>query len=361
MRTSTTLSIVILVFAANAFSQTDTLSTERKGSFDLMISNTGLSFGNGQDMDGIRFAWRDGDFEEVNGINFSMWQPYENPSGVVHGVSFGIVAPSARELDGLSFGLGGVIANESMNGINLGGLGLVTQGEANGINVAGLGVVAQGDIAGFTFGGLGVVSQGSLSGISIAGLGLVTQKGLLGVNIGGLGTVAQGSVLGLNIGGLGVVAQGEVTGMTVGGLGVVSQAGIVGVNVAGLGLVGQGEITGVSVAGAGVITRDAVTGLSLTLGLVSAEGAITGVTFAGYKMKSRAITGLNVGIGWTESTQLTGFTCAAYNRTYGLQQGLVIGVFNHTEDLLGVQIGLINCVESNPPWLKVLPLVNARF
>jgi hypothetical protein len=65
--------------------------------------------------------------------------------------------------------------------------------------------------------------------------------------------------------------------------------------------------------------------------------------------------------GSTESDRLTGITCAAYNRTHGTQTGLVIGVFNHTEDLHGIQIGVLNHVEENPPWLRWLPLFNARF
>jgi len=89
MRSIPLLLTVIIALAANVFAQTDSVGTEGKESFDLMISNTGLSFGNGQHMNGVRITWRDGDFEEVNGINFSVWKPYDNPYGVVHGVSFG--------------------------------------------------------------------------------------------------------------------------------------------------------------------------------------------------------------------------------------------------------------------------------
>jgi hypothetical protein len=78
-------------------------------------------------------------------------------------------------------------------------------------------------------------------------------------------------------------------------------------------------------------------------------------------LKAPEITGLNLSIAWTESYRMTGFSFAAYNRTYGVQQGLVVGIFNHAEGLRGVQIGLLNYVENNPPWARILPIINANF
>jgi hypothetical protein len=361
MKTLSLLATIVIGLSADTFARVDSIDTATRGSFDLMIANTGLSFGNGQDMNGIRFAWRDGDFVKVNGLNFSFWKMYDNPSGVVNGISVGILGPGAKELRGVSCGLGGVMASQSMDGINVAGLGLVSQGTLCGINVAGLGIVAQAGITGITFGGLGVVSQGSIVGINTATLGLVSQHQMIGVNIGGLGTVAQGNIFGFNVGGLGLVAQGSITGFSLAGLGIVSQSTVRGVSISGLGLVGQDVIAGLNVAGAGLVAKNRVSGFSFTLGLVRAEKEISGITFAGYKMDASSITGLNLGVCWTESTNLTGLTCTAYNRTYGLQKGLVIGIFNHADDLLGVQIGLLNYVESNPPWLKLLPIINARL
>jgi len=40
---------------------------------------------------------------------------------------------------------------------------------------------------------------------------------------------------------------------------------------------------------------------------------------------------------------------------------LTIGLFNHAGDLLGIQLGLLNIVESNPPPFRYLPFINARF
>ncbi len=344
---------ICLLSAAAAFSQS--------GSLDLTLGKTGLSFGNGQDMTGIRFAWRDGHFNRVNGLNLSAWVPYDTVSGEVNGVAFGIIGPAAQQMHGLSIGLVGVLANRSMEGINLGGLGLVSQGVMTGVNFGGLGLVAQGTVTGINIAGLGVVSQGSIAGINTAGLGLVGQQKMRGINIGGLGTVAQGDISGLNIGGLGLVTQGDLAGCSVAGLGVVSQGAIRGVTIAGLGLVGQGGITGINLAGVGCVAKEEITGVSVTVGMVRSERGITGVTIGCYRLKAPVISGANVSVLWTESTELTGVTVAGYNRTFGVQRGLVIGIFNHTESLLGVQIGLLNYAENNPSWARILPFINANF
>jgi hypothetical protein len=368
---------ICLLPAATAFCQADSDGMENRNSFDLTVGNTGLSFGNGQDLNGIRFAWRDGRFKRVNGLNLSVWAPYKDPSGEVNGVSFGIIGSAAEQLRGLSVGLGGVMANKSMEGINVGGLGLVCQGEISGVNLAGLGLVAQGSVTGISIGGLGLVpqgnatginigglgavSQGSMIGISVAALGLVAQREMIGVNIGGLGTVAQDDISGLNIGGLGLVTQGNLTGCSVGGLGVVAKGAIQGLNIAGLGTVSQGAIRGVNVSGIGCVAQEEITGATISVGMVRSDQGITGLTVGCYRLKAPVITGANVSIVWTESNELTGLTVAGYNRTFGVQRGLVIGLYNHTEDLLGVQIGLLNRVENNPSWAKILPFVNANF
>ncbi len=88
---------------------------------------------------------------------------------------------------------------------------------------------------------------------------------------------------------------------------------------------------------------------------------MTGMTIGAYRLKAPEITGFNISIVWTESTNLTGLTVAGYNRTYGHQRGIVIGIFNHTEDLHGIQIGILNHVENNPPWARYLPFLNAHF
>jgi hypothetical protein len=377
MRTAFFTLGMLILLAASALGQSDSTGVMQAGSLDLTVGETGLSFGNGQRLNGVRFAWRDGDFETVNGLNVSFWKPYDDPRGEVNGISFGIVGPGAGKMRGITLALGAAFASESMAGIHLAGLGLVSQGAMTGINIAGLGTVAQGDMTGINIAGLGTVSQGSATGVNIATLGLVSQGDMMGINVSGLGTVSQGGILGFNFGGLGLVGQGsiigfniaglglvsqeEVLGLSIAGLGLVSKSGIHGISVAGLGLVGQKGISGLNIGGVGIVTQNEIAGVSATLGQIKAGDAIMGITFGGYKLEAPSISGINLGVGWTESLELTGLTCAGYNQTDGLQTGLVVGVVNYTRDLLGVQIGLLNYVEENPAGLKLLPILNAKF
>jgi hypothetical protein len=46
---------------------------------------------------------------------------------------------------------------------------------------------------------------------------------------------------------------------------------------------------------------------------------------------------------------------------YDTQRGLSIGIFNHADNLHGVQIGVLNFAGNNPEGLKILPLLNVHF
>lgn len=41
--------------------------------------------------------------------------------------------------------------------------------------------------------------------------------------------------------------------------------------------------------------------------------------------------------------------------------GLAIGVCNYTDELHGVQLGLVNIACNNPPWARILPGLNLHF
>ncbi|MBK7260324.1 MAG: hypothetical protein IPI01_21470 [Ignavibacteriae bacterium] len=145
----------ILLFApcVGAASITDSSDVPGLGHWGLMAGNSGISFGNGQDMNGIRFAWRDGAFVRVDGINLSLWKPYNEPRGEVNGFSFGVLAAAGQEMNGITAGIGGVVATGDLTGLNMGGLGMVSGGDATGINLGGLGTVAMGNMTGMNFGG----------------------------------------------------------------------------------------------------------------------------------------------------------------------------------------------------------------
>jgi hypothetical protein len=136
-----------------------------------------------------------------------------------------------------------------------------------------------------------------------------------GITIGGLGAGAGDKVTGITIGGVGAGSGNELTGIAIGGIGVGAQ-NIKGLTIGGLTCEGQ-----------------YFDGVALTLGRV--------------KIK--------------KDGRFTGFNVAALNQIEGRQSGLSVGIVNYAWSLKGIQIGLINYVRNNPKYLKVLPIINARF
>jgi hypothetical protein len=129
-----------------------------------------------------------------------------------------------------------------------------------------------------------------------------------------------------------------------------------------------------------VVSPKDMTGLNLSVGFVGTpkekdfilirfhdpfdedeEGRLQGIHVAGLRVLAPEITGLAVGGLLVNSRDFTGLSIAAVNTVWGRQTGVSIGLFNYAESLEGVQIGILNHVPTNPPALRWLPLLNARF
>ena len=135
-----------------------------------------------------------------------------------------------------------------------------------------------------------------------------------------------------------------------------------GLNFSGLALVASERIQGINIGGLAVVSgMESLYGLNFTLGKIENKESTYGISISGYKTETYDLYGANFTIAWTEIENLHGFSFAAYNRIYGKQTGLTIGIVNFAEILNGIQIGLINIVENNPAPFKILPLVNAHF
>jgi hypothetical protein len=63
----------------------------------------------------------------------------------------------------------------------------------------------------------------------------------------------------------------------------------------------------------------------------------------------------------TRSDVAKGVLIGVYNRVTGTQRGIAIGLYNDAAELFGVQIGLLNRAENNPPFFRTLPFLNAHF
>lgn len=352
----------------NYYSDTNTFSGKQNDkeysscsywSVDIPASTWGISFGNSKNFSGIRFNFRECNVERVNGFNFTLWEAKSVGNSEVNGISLGLI-PHASRLNGLNIGFG-LISEEQMNGLNLSILAGVSNGDIKGINFGGLALVSNMNMFGINFGGLALVSNGDIGGINFGGLAQVANGDLYGLNLGGLALVANGNLVGLNLGGLALISDGDLTGINLSGLASISNDSMSGINLSGLALISSKEIKGINIGGLVVIGAESLYGLSVTLGQLMSEKDICGLSVSGYKTEAADFSGINITIAWTEMENLRGFSFAAYNRIYGEQKGLTIGIVNYAEELKGVQLGLINIADNNEGIFKILPILNAHF
>jgi len=214
--------IIISVFNISPFAQTDFFADDSNdvncnyNSFDIGSRNSGISFGNSKNWNGLRFNFSDCGIGTINGINITFWKPERSPGSQVNGISLG-GAPFADNLTGVNFGLAAVVAENQMQGINIGGLAVVSDGNIKGINIGGLATVAKGNLSGINFGGLAVVAEENISGINLGGLALVSKGELKGINCAGLAIVSEGALLGLSQAFVAIVGKNEIKGITIAG------------------------------------------------------------------------------------------------------------------------------------------------
>src|SRR6266550_9136025 len=147
-------------------------ATSHAQSLDLTINDVGLSIGDSRRVTGVRLNFRDRRMEEVNGVNITVWEPYEVNKGVVRGVALGLPLTGARRISGLGAGIFGVGAGESIHGLALGGIGVGAGEELAGIAVGGIGLGVGKDMRGIGIGGIGMGIGQDLHGLGIGCIGV---------------------------------------------------------------------------------------------------------------------------------------------------------------------------------------------
>lgn len=388
----------------------------------LMVGDVGLGIGHVPRITGIRLNWSDRHLERVTGVNLTLWRAsHRGPDGVVggsvRGAAVGLV-PQAGSIHGLGLGLGAVIGEESLGGLHLGGLATVSgedlrgiaggglavvAGErldgvqvgglatiagrgARGIQIGGASVIGAGGLTGLQVGGLATISGDAARGVQIGGLSMIADRELTGIQIGGLATLSGGHARGIQTSGLAVIAGEGMDGVQVGGAAVLAGGTARGLQIGGLAVVAGGTLDGVKFGGVGTVAACGMRGLQGSLGAVDvrpdvvelqsslpgqegrplpvdgncADPGLTGLSLAGIRIRAPRATGITVAGGWIEAGRLEGISVAGVQRS-GLQVGLAIGLVNWTDELRGVQLGLVNRAGNNPPPFRVLPVVNVGW
>lgn len=320
-------------------------------SLDLTIRNTGLSIGDSRLVRGVRLNFRDRNLDLVEGINATIWAPYDDArGGTVNGIAVGLPLTGAQRISGAGIGIFGVGAEEEFIGLGVGGFGVGAGGDVKGILIGGFGVGAGGDITGLTIGGFGAGSGGNVKGITLGGFGAGAGGNVTGLQVGGFGVGAGGNVKGITVGGFGAGAGGNVTGLTIGGFGAGAGGDLTGVTIGGFGAGAGGTITGLAIGGFGA-------GAPVIRGII-----LGGIAAGGHDVKGGVLAPLWFKIESDDNGgdlgRVSGVTLSAFNQIKGEQFGLSLGLLNYAWELNGVQIGLINIAERSKSGIKVLPLIN---
>ena len=326
------LAVLSCLLLAGAGSPTHAQSDtgDRTRALNLTIGEVGLSIGDSKRNTGLRLNYRDRALERANGLNVTLWRPYDGAGGTVNGLAVGVPLTGGNRLRGIALGAG-----------------LSAQHTVDGIAMAPFGIGSGGRIRGVAVGGLGLGAGTRAQGVLIGGLGAGAGERVAGLLIGGLGAGAGDRATGLLVGGLGAGTGDRATGLLIGGLGAGAGATLNGVGLAALGVGAGNRFNGIGIAGVGVAAGDAFSGLAV----------------AGLGVASRRVTGLSLTGGYTriEEGALQGVSIAAYNDIRAPQHRLTIGLYNYTRKLRGLQIGLLNVAQNNPAWARVLPGLNLHF
>lgn len=371
---------VLFTLAINASLQ----AQDAGGGFNLAVKHTGIGFGNSKKFNGIRLNYRDRDLQWVNGINATIWTPYNmeqqgGGSGNVYGVALGVPLTGVRNVRGIALGVG-VGAVESMYGLNVGVLGAGAGRNVGGIaNIGGLGLGAGHNVSGLlNVGGLGLGAGHNLTGINIGGLAAGAGNKVRGINIGGLAVGAGEEVTGINVAGVAVGSGKTVRGVNFGGLAVGAGKNLYGVSASVIAVASGNKTAGINVAGVTVAAGSKVYGLNFAGVAIGAGDEIKGVNVAGVAVGARKISGLSAALvvggkyvngihvapaylHVVEGGTMKGLAISAFNHIKGTQKGVSIGIFNYARKLKGFQFGLLNYVKDNPLLLRLMPIMNFSF
>ena len=112
--------LILLLALLSVFTGPDDVSAQ---AIDLTVGDSGISFGDSRQVNGLRFNFRDRNLREVNGVNVTIWSPYEPARGRINGVALGLPITGGRRIVGLATGILGAGADDEIVGVAFGLLG----------------------------------------------------------------------------------------------------------------------------------------------------------------------------------------------------------------------------------------------
>jgi hypothetical protein len=103
-----------------------------------------------------------------------------------------------------------------------------------------------------------------------------------------------------------------------------------------------------------------VEGLNIGGLAVVSENFVRGASLGAYKVEASLGHGLAGAVWKVDVDEFKGLSVAGWNEHRERSRGLSIGLFNRTEELDGVQVGLLNYAGNNARF-RWMPFLNAHF
>lgn len=319
-----------------------------------------FSIGDHPDVVGVRVNFRDNNLGRVDGLNLTLWSPYEPYTGRVRGVAFGLPATGADEIVGLATGVFGAGAGRNITGVGIAPVGIGAGNRIKGIGIGGVGLGAGGDVEGIMMGGIGIGAGGNLRGFMAGGIGPAAGGDARGILLGGVGAGVGGDLRGLAFGGVGVGVGGNARGILAGGVGAGIGGDFRGLGLGGVGVGVGGDMTGILVGGVGAGVGGRAHGL-IVGGLGAGAYELDGIAIGGIGVGGHRVHGFTATAGILRIERDGRFEGFSVNATgsmiKGHQRGVVIGLVNYARTVSGLQIGLINIIDEARSH-RILPFFN---
>ena len=123
------------------------------------------------------------------------------------------------------------------------------------------------------------------------------------------------------------------------------------VNGIALGLLGvhSNKINGTAIGGFYGVNADTLNGMFF---------GISGVGSSDKRTPNKIINGFAMGLLVVGAEQVNGMSCALAHCYSKQQNGISIAIYNRTENLHGLQLGLLNYARNNPKLIKWMPIMN---
>jgi hypothetical protein len=133
----------------------------------------------------------------------------------------------------------------------------------------------------------------------------------------------------------------QTNGISIGGL--ISSGSCNGISITGLWSI-MTKINGIGISG--LTTGDTLNGLMLGFWTIFAKKEINGMALGTFYVHSEKMNGLSISI---------------LKNEFVIQKGFSLSIFNETQELHGLQLGLLNHAENNRKIFRWTPLINFNF